>query len=216
MKTYCILLLVVLLAGCNRDDRSPVEIAEHFQRHYQQQEFESVMPLLVDSTREALRYMVSDSRQFAMDWPDSSRILPATINQGERTASIQVENWFRGVPDTAILQLAVNHDAWRVVYRRYDPVHAARSFLKAFHEGVWQEAARFTDDASLRDLEVVANYYKGWQGPEVTITGVEFNDDTSKAIVSYREKGNDMTKRISLVVDEEGHWKVSFSKKATF
>ncbi len=160
--------------------------------------------------------MVSDRRQFAMDWPDSSRILPATINQGERTTSIQVENWFKGVPDTSILQLAVSDDAWRVVYRRYDPVHAARCFLHAFHEGVWQEAARYTDGASLRDLEVAAQYYKGWRGPEVTIVGVEYNDDASKAIVSYREKGNDMTKRINLLVDEEGHWKVSFSKKATF
>lgn len=202
-------LLPLVLLSCSHsgDEREP--IAQSFLAAYHSKDFAEAIRYVSDSSRQALRILESDLSKMPFHWPDSLSLLPFQ----EANDTLLYLSYLDSIADTLHLVMLQERKTWRIAYERNDPIHAARSFLEAFHRGRFKEAAKFVSPNSMRDLEVAALYYQSWQGPDIQIQSVQLNEGQNKAVVSYREKGNTLVKRISLL-KVKGYWKVSFGKEA--
>lgn len=200
----------VLLAHCQRQLDDGRETAQAFLNAYVQQDFSEAIPLVVDTFRTGLRMLEKDLTKLPMPWPDSARVLRVLPHAPD---TVQYAAYTDSLIDTMYLAMAKTEAGWRIRFERNDPIHVARSFLRAFHRGQFRKAAQWVSPNSMRDLEMAALYYRAWQGPEVTIKSVELGPKGRRALVSYREKGNTLVKKISLI-KVKGYWKVSFGKEA--
>lgn len=211
--TWVLLLLLPVVVGlpvsCRQETDDHFWAAQAFLEAYQSKDFNEAIRWVADSTRPALRMLETDLTLMTYRWPDSMRLLADVSSQD----TLVYLSYLDTIADTLHLLLRQENSQWRIWYDRNDPIHVARSFLQAFHQGQFKAAARYVSPNSLRDLEIAALYYQSWQGPAVQIQSVQVNEQHSKAIVSYREKGNTLVKRISLM-KVKGYWKVSFGKEA--
>lgn len=209
-----LLLSILVLAACRNPSASTGDVAVAFLEAYHAKEFHEAIQYVDDDSRAALLTLEGDLRIMPLAWVDSFQIL-STDTLSDDSLRVHYLEHAGGSTDTLHLLLLKHSRTWKVQFRRNDPIEVARCFLNAFHQADWDTASEYVSPNSQRDLQVVANFYKGWRGPEVQIVVLQYNDTGDRAMVTYRELGNDLIKKINLI-REDGVWLVSFDKQARF
>jgi hypothetical protein len=214
IQPVMLLLAILALAACRQQSQPTGDVAVAFLEAYHAKAFHEAILYVVDDSKASLLSLEDDLRIMPLAWVDSFHII-ATDTLGDDSLRVHFIEYAGSAADTLQLMLLRHGRTWKVQYTRNDPIEVARCFLNAFHKADWAMASQYVSPNSQRDLQVVANFYKGWRGPEVQIVVLQYNDAGDRALVTYREMGNDLIKKISLI-REEGVWMVSFDKGARF
>ena len=209
-----LLLPILALAACRQQSQPTGDVAVAFLEAYHAKAFHEAIQYVDEGSKAALFSLEDDLRMMPLAWVDSFQI-SGTDTLGLDSMMVHYMEYTAASMDTLHLLVLRHGKNWKVQFKRNDPIEVARCFLDAFHRADWTTAAQYVSPNSQRDLQVVANFYKGWRGPEVQIVVLQYNDAGDRALVTYRELGNDLIKKISLI-REEGVWMVSFDKGARF
>lgn len=211
-----LLITGVFMTACNDPHKKPGKVANAFFEHLEDGEFQRVQNLCTKNGKAEIAQLEQDLNAFDISLPDTFFVFQVPVNSTKDTVIIEyaVDSLTIAQPFQLRL-LSSSANRWFVDYKRRDAIGVARYFLSNFYAGQFNEARQFVTESSVMDLEYIKEIYQGWEGPEISITGVGFNEARDKAMVMYQEGVDPSEKQLNLR-RVDGHWKVAMSKSTTW
>ena len=109
------------------------------------------------------------------------------------------------------LRMVKDNETWKVIYERRDAMGVAKQFLEAFNNGDFELAKEYVTENAGKDLDHMKTIFSRSERSKFDITGVEYNNSGTRAVVYYKEQGASEQMKINLK-RVNGEWKITFAK----
>jgi len=210
-KMFFLSAALTVLSSCKQDVQNPREIAQNYLSAFYSKDFNEAGKYVSTATytpwQNFVNYLSENDNRYEISGV-------ATIENVEVKDDFAVVYYFNinTLDRRDVIVLVRDNFEWKVNFERKDPIGVAENFLNAFHSGDLELAKLYATPTAQKDLDHLKAFYGKRQGPAVEIKDVEYNKEGDMAIVSYREEGSDVEKKINLrYLDWE--WRVAFSKQ---